>query len=270
MARGIDYAFSPHPSAAAVRAAGHAFVGRYVSPIAANDINGKNLLAAELKTLRAAGLSVILFAEQYAGRMREGAASGAADAQHFDAVTEALGMTGAVMFCAADFDATPADQTGINSYLAAAAGVLGLKRVGIYGGYYVVKRALDAKRATYACQTLAWSGGQWDTRAQMYQHLQIIVGGVSVDLDESRAADFGQWPRPAPPKPKPHAYQVADGSESFVGAVLAHKGATVSASLWATAQDPDRKAGPGPEAKAYFDRGDLHYLMPSGMRYWVR
>jgi len=292
MSRGIDYAFNPHPSPGAVHAAGHAFVGRYVSPILANDVNGKNLIKSELAALRAAGLSLILFAEQYAGRMREGKASGTADAKHFDAVTKALGMTGAVMYAACDFDAPPSDQPAINAYLAATATVLGSTRAGIYGGYHVVKRALDAGKATFACQTLAWSGaprrdggpgsvahdphcqwdGQtnWDTRAQVRQHLAIVVGGVSVDLDESRAADFGQWPRPAVPKPKPHGYLVADGSLSFFDSVMAHKGATVSASLWATAQDPERKSGPGPEAKAYFDRGDLHALMQAGVRYWVR
>ena len=32
-----------------------------------------------------------------------------------------------------------------------------------YGGYYAVKRLLDAKLISRAWQTAAWSGGQWDS-----------------------------------------------------------------------------------------------------------
>ena len=57
MAKGIDYAFYPHPSIAAIKAEGAAFVCRYVSAYAPADTQGKNLLAAEKDALLAAGLS---------------------------------------------------------------------------------------------------------------------------------------------------------------------------------------------------------------------
>lgn len=203
MTKGIDCAFSPHPPASAIRDAGFGFVCRYMSPMTANDGNGKNLLAAELGQLRAAGLSVVVVEESTAGRMRSGHAAGVADAQHANAVTAALGMGGVPVYFACDFDATESDQALINSYLDGAASVIGHARTGIYGGYYPVRRALDAGKAAYAWQTSAWSGGQWDPRAHIRQQGSVRVGGVTVDLDEATASDYGQWPRPGTAKPAP-------------------------------------------------------------------
>jgi peptidoglycan hydrolase-like protein with peptidoglycan-binding domain len=194
---GIDYAFSPHPAPSAVRAYGASFACRYVSSNPANDLNGKNLLKAELALLVTAGISVVLVAEEGANRMLAGRSAGIADAQHAEAVVMALGMTGVPVYFACDFDASPASQAAIDGYLDGAASVIGRDRTGIYGGYYPVKRALDNGSATWAWQTYAWSGGQWDHRAQLRQVQNgIAVGGASCDRDEAQAADFGQWPRP--------------------------------------------------------------------------
>jgi hypothetical protein len=43
-------------------------------------------------------------------------------------------------------------------------------QVGIYGGYGPVKRALDGGHAKWAWQTYAWSGGRWNSRAQLQQY----------------------------------------------------------------------------------------------------
>ncbi len=197
--QGLDYATFPHPAVTAIKAAGYGFVMRYTSPSSANDTDGKNLLPGELKTLLDAGLKVGVVFEYAAQQMLGGHAQGVTDAQHSDAVVKALGMPGLPVYFAADWDATVADQTPINAYLDGVASVIGLKRTGIYGGYYPVRRALDAGKATWAWQTLAWSGGQWDSRAHIRQYLGVTVGGVACDLDESVKADFGQWPRPAAP-----------------------------------------------------------------------
>lgn len=201
---GVDYAFTPHPPAAALADAGLAFACRYMSPLAVNDANGKNLLAAELAQLLGAGLSVVVVEESAADRMQSGYTAGAADAQHGDAVTKALGMPGAVVYFACDFDATPQDQTLINAYLGGAASVIGLARTGIYGGYWPLSRALGAGKAAYAWQTSAWSGGQWDRRAHIRQDGSVKVAGVAVDFDQAMTADYGQWPRPSvSPAPAP-------------------------------------------------------------------
>ena len=54
-------------------------------------------------------------------------------------------------------------------------------------------------------QTYAWSGGNWDKRAQLQQYSNDrTVGGVSVDYDRSTVDFFGQWTKTAPvPTPSP-------------------------------------------------------------------
>jgi hypothetical protein len=57
---GIDYAFSPHPAVSVTKGGGYHFVCRYISKLAANDRNGKNLLANEAQDLLAAGLGIVV------------------------------------------------------------------------------------------------------------------------------------------------------------------------------------------------------------------
>lgn len=200
--KGIDFAFDPHPSIAVEKANGVTFVCRYISPSTANDVNGKNLVPAEKAALLAAGLSIVMVFESSGGRMLAGRAAGVADAQDADAVVRALGMPGMPVYFAADWDATEADQALINAYLDGTASVIGHARNGIYGGYWPVSRALDAGKASFGWQTYAWSGGQWDKRAQLRQTANgVSMGGADADIDASEAADFGQWPRPAAAAP---------------------------------------------------------------------
>jgi hypothetical protein len=233
---GLDWAFFPHPPTADVKVA---FVGRYVSMFAGNDSNGKNLLPGELKTLRAAGKSLILYCEETSGYLKGGTAAGKAMAEHFDAVTKALGMTGAVAYLAADWDASEADQAAINAALDGCASVIGRARTGIYGGFWPVSRALTAGKASFAVQTYAWSsylGGtlpahavKWDVagrtyladpRAQVRQSQVVNIGGASCDQLTAYAEDYGQWPRPkAPAQPSgPHRHVIGKGNtDSFTG-----------------------------------------------------
>jgi hypothetical protein len=93
-----------------------------------------------------------------------------------------------------DFDATDEDKPKIANYLRGAATVLGSRRVGVYGGYWVVKYCFDHALATFGWQTYAWSGGHRDQRAQLYQHRNgVHIGGVVCDRDTAYARDFGQW-----------------------------------------------------------------------------
>jgi Domain of unknown function (DUF1906) len=202
---GADYAFAPSPGfwasprwIAALKGAGVKFVVRYISSDPANDVNGKNLLPGECDALLAAGIKVCVVVEEGAGWMLGGHTAGVNAARHADAVTEALGMPSVPVYAAADFDAAPGQQDEINACLDGMASVLGDDRGrNLYGGYYPVRRALDAGKAVRAWQTLAWSGGQWDQRAAMRQGLQVRIAGIPVDPDVSEVPDFGQWPRPA-------------------------------------------------------------------------
>lgn len=218
MPAGVDYAFYPHPPLDAIGDAGAGFVGRYVSSFGPSDKNGKNLIPSEFRALRAAGLEIILYAEEGAQRMRQGRSAGVADAQHFDAVTKALGMDGAVMISCADWDAAPGEQGLINAYQDGVISVLGHDRTGIYGSYYVVKRTMDAGKAAWAVQCAAWSSFPatydpppgavkvrlgtydyrlFDKRAKVRQYLGLVIGGVPCDRLWAEPGDFGQWPRPS-------------------------------------------------------------------------
>jgi hypothetical protein len=146
--------------------------------------------------------------ESTQGRAREGAPAGAADARLAAAQATTCGMPSTrPIYFAVDFDAGDADLPLVVDYLHGAAGVLGARRVGVYGGYRVVGHCLDHRAAAFAWQTYAWSAGRRDRRAHLYQHRNgVVIGGVSCDRDTAYAADFGQWriePVEAPPFPYP-------------------------------------------------------------------
>src|SRR5579863_5973584 len=128
MTRIIDYSLA-RPALGEILQHGYVGVMRYLAP--AIDAP-KVIYKAEYDALRAAGLLVGLNWEWYANRPLEGAAAGTADAQAALAQAEALGYTGPIYF-SVDFDATPADQTPINAYFEACAGVIGKARLGAYG-----------------------------------------------------------------------------------------------------------------------------------------
>ncbi len=90
---------------------------------------------------------------------------------------------------------------GINS-------VLGVDRTGVYGHSRACAWAIDdgvIGRSTtpghwWAWQTKAWSGGELEPRAVLYQAVVVsgsdpgvALGGTHVDVDEVLATDFGQW-----------------------------------------------------------------------------
>ncbi|MBW8482234.1 glycoside hydrolase domain-containing protein [Actinomadura parmotrematis] len=187
---GVDYAWG-RPGPAALTRAGVKFACRYLS----HDTTGKNLTKAEARQLAAAGIWLVVVWETTADRALSGRAGGTADARDAAAQAAACGMPAdRPIYFAVDFDATAAQQTAINAYLDGAASVIGRARVGLYGGYYPVKRAFDAQKIAYGWQTYAWSGGLWDARAQLQQYSNDhVINGVGLDYDRATAADYGQW-----------------------------------------------------------------------------
>jgi len=90
---------------------------------------------------------------------------------------------------------------GINS-------VLGVNRTGIYGhakacGWAIGDGVVGASTAAghaWAWQTRAWSAGEREPAAVLYQYVIVSgpdtgvpLGGTQVDVNEVLAADFGQW-----------------------------------------------------------------------------
>ncbi|MEV6070333.1 DUF1906 domain-containing protein [Nocardia sp. NPDC052001] len=190
---GLDYA-AGRPAASAIRAAGFDFVVRYLSE-GGPSLPGKILTPAEADDLRAHGVSIVSNWETTAARMLDGYGAGVTDARAALArVLRCGGRPDRPIYFSADFDATPPQQEPINAYLDGAASVLGRANVGIYGGYWPVSRALDAGIATWAWQTIAWSGSNREPRAQLFQTgRQVVVDGVECDVNETDYADFGQW-----------------------------------------------------------------------------
>jgi hypothetical protein len=202
---GLDYS-GGRPPAQAIRSAGYGFAMRYLD----NGLGGSraNLTGPECSTLRAAGIDVALVWERKLlvgpDRATQGAPAGTADARAAQAQAVDVGLPDNPIYFCVDFDipdyapgnADPRAKLGpVGDYLAAARDVVGQARMGVYGGYWAVSRALDAGLAEWAWQTLAWSGGKVDSRINLLQRLGIVtVGGIDCDVNEARTAEFGQHP----------------------------------------------------------------------------
>lgn len=203
--RGYDYA-GGRPSGAALKADGVAFVARYLAD-GGQDLPLKRMTPEEANDLRANGIAIVSNWESKASRMREGYEAGKADAlaaQEWH--RHCGGPDDAVIYFSCDYDEPEGDQPGVNAYLRACCDVLGgPKRVGIYGAYYVCKRALDAGVANFMWQTEAWSGPNIDSRVNIMQRNHMGYahpGGVEADIDEAHTDYYGQWGvAPAAPTP---------------------------------------------------------------------
>jgi Domain of unknown function (DUF1906) len=191
--RGCDYSAGPIPPAALV-AGGMRYVIRYLSTVG----NPKNITAGEMRGLLAAGIPVVLVYETTADWMLGGRDAGAAAASSARAQATSVGWpSGRPVYAAADFDVTPAQIPVALETLQGWADTFGLSATGVYGGYAIIRAALDVGYL-WGFQTVAWSGGQWDPRAQLRQTgATAVIGGVQVDVDTAVAADFGQHPAPA-------------------------------------------------------------------------
>lgn len=195
---GVDYAWD-RPGGKALAAAGKHFACRYASHDAKKDISH-----AEAVDLAAHGIWTVLVFESTPGRALAGHNAGVADANTALKVATAAGMPkDRPIYFAVDFDANSNQQGAINAYLDGAASVLGRPLVGVYGGYDVVRRTLDAGKAHWAWQTRAWSHGRWDTRAVMRQTASATIGGASCDLNTADVVDYGQWQPGKTPDPRP-------------------------------------------------------------------
>lgn len=198
---GIDYA-TPGADIVALKKAGVKFVCRYLAPDASL-YRWKRLTGFEVKQFRAVGIVLVTVFESSARRARGGFPAGKSDAVAAATHAASVGLHGPIVYFAVDYDAPESDQPAINRYLEGAASILGADRIGVYGGYHVVKRCLDANVCVYAWQTYAWSGGNVDKRAHLYQYSNgHELAGVSCDYNRSLKDDFGQYPRLRPYSPE--------------------------------------------------------------------
>lgn len=183
---GLDYS-AGRPGGAAIKAAGYDFVIRYCG----QPNNPKCATRAEVADLLAHGVAVALVFESYASRASEGFAAGVADAQAAVAHQAALGIPASrPIYYAVDYDADP---TVVEPYFRGVASVAGPDAA--YGSYRVVQRLQADGLAGDVWQTVAWSRGQLLPSRDVFQRLgTVTVGDVACDVNESNAADFGQYP----------------------------------------------------------------------------
>jgi hypothetical protein len=210
---GVDYSYA-RPTAGQIKAAGKKFAVRYITAPGAQN---KGISQAEYNALHDAGVAVVVVYEGGAGDMKKGRAQGVADAQAAQRNLKGIvGLNDSLpVYFACDWDATPAQQGVINAYLDGAASVLGRDRVGLYAGYYPLKRAKAAGKVTWLWQTYAWSGGQVLDGIHLYQYRNgVKLGNGTVDLCRAYKVEYGQHapghtpvvvkpPVETPAKPKP-------------------------------------------------------------------
>ena len=191
VATGVDYSFA-RPAPSALAGAGYTFAARYLS-----HESSKNLSGGERDALWSAGVDVVVVWEDSADAALGGYGRGVSDAQAALWEANALGIGGdRPIYFAVDFDASPGQEGAIDAYFDGVSSVIGRGRAGAYAGYWPIKRLFDAGKITWGWQTYAWSGGNWDGRAQVRQ----VQNGISVgnsylccDRDQAVATDYGQW-----------------------------------------------------------------------------
>lgn len=198
MSLGLDYS-GGRPGGAAIAAAGYGFVLRYLD----NGLGGRaNLTVGEVADLESHDIEIGLVWESQANRASAGFAAGQTDAAHAASSAAAAGRAGQPIYFVVDFDIPDYDPSApgalgklgpVGAYFGGVLSVLPLEHVGVYGGYWAVKRVLDAGLAEWAWQTMAWSGGNVDPRIHLLQRVgTVYIGGVACDVNEQRQADFGQ------------------------------------------------------------------------------
>jgi len=191
---GCDYSFA-RPTPSSLTSMGYQFAARYLS---GDPGSGKDITAAEATSLKGGGLDVVLVWESTGTDATNGYNQGVSDATAAASEATTVGEPGArPIYFAIDFEATSSDSASINAYFQGVASVIGLSRTGVYGGYYIVNELFNAGLITFGWQTYAWSGGSWDSRAQLRQ-TQNGVDNDELDADEGMVADFGQWGPNAP------------------------------------------------------------------------
>jgi hypothetical protein len=193
---GLDFNTYPNPSPSTISADGYSFVCQYLAGPGALTRNSAQAFIA-------AGIDVVCNWEMAQYAPRNGYSQGVTDAQAALSAATAAGMpAGRPIYFSLDWDVQSADLTAIEAYFDGIASVIGRACTGAYGGYYAIQQLFDNGKISWGWQTYAWSGGSWDSRAQLRQiQNDIQVGGTTVDEDQAVAGDFGQWGVSVPPPP---------------------------------------------------------------------
>jgi uncharacterized protein YfiM (DUF2279 family) len=189
---GVDYSYS-RPDLRQLRRAGKTFAVRYLTG------ESKALSHPEAHALRAAGLHVVSNYEMTTSDLTSGGfAHGVALARAAEAAHRASGgpAKAPIYFSA---DSSPdgwshAQWHSFHQNLRGIASVIGVKRVGVYGGTLALETARSHGLARWYWQSLGWRNGQWLPWAHLQQHhIDMPMGGGMVDKNRALAGNYGQW-----------------------------------------------------------------------------
>jgi hypothetical protein len=196
--KGVDYS-AGRPGGKALRDAGFGFACRYLTD-GGGGMPNKRLTPEEARDLQANGVQVVSNWESTAGRMLSGYQAGRDDAAAADDWHRRCGgPPSRPIYFSADIEVITEEQQGaVNDYLRGCGEVIGVERVGLYGGYQTCKRAWDVGLVRWLWQTETWSHGNVHPKIHILQRLpvpanQTYVNGVQCDTNETRQPDYGQW-----------------------------------------------------------------------------
>lgn len=180
--------------------------------------SNKQLTVAELTALVGAGIKVCIGIEDSTDTALGGASVGTSHAQRAKTQLALLGLptTTPIYYCV---DTDTQDWASLGAYFDAIKAEFGgsIASIGVYGGYQVVKWALNNHKVTYAFQAQAWSTVnpddmeteyygtgrvlKWDARSHVRQHGEsqttVTIDGTACSADSCYFDDYGQYPRPS-------------------------------------------------------------------------
>lgn len=184
----LDYSRG-YPGGTAIRAQGYGGAVRYLRKEGSSEV--RPLTAAEVDDFHAHGLDLGLFYQHVLrDRPTQGRAAGQHDARWALEQAALVGVNVRSITMCVDFDATPST---VADYFRGVVDILGLERTGGYGSYRVLRYLFDQELIHYGHQTAAWSGGQREPRAHLFQRVgSVTVGGIDCDVNDVLQADWGQ------------------------------------------------------------------------------
>jgi hypothetical protein len=202
---------------AEIKSAGYAGVVNYVSESRPGaNFEAKPLTREYADSLRAAGLHIVSNF-QYGkpggtapSDFTRGFDGGVTDAHEALRLHNAAGGSGSapIFFSVDDNINLDTWNSLVVNWFRGIISVLGLQRTGIYGHAQACRWAINdgvighssTAGHLWAWQTKAWSNGQRELAAVLYQEVVNspsspgpLLGGIHIDVDEVLAVDYGQW-----------------------------------------------------------------------------
>lgn len=221
----IDYS-AGIPKAEEIKAAGHIGAVRYVShrrPGTERWMVGKPVTRHETDAMANLGMetaSVYQFGKDDTADWKQGAAGAHTHApQAIELHRAAGGPTGRPIYVAIDDNPSRHQYTSqIRPYLQTFSQLLAAAgySMGVYGNYNTIDWAIADGLGSFFWQHDWGSQGQIHSRTTIHQKagLQENIGGVTVDVNNVYASDWGQW---TPGQPAPTTTGETVATPSFLG-----------------------------------------------------